>query len=77
MEEVAFAKEQPAWLPKFTKVGFMKTKIPPDVYAMMLWEYERKNIFLSYSHKDDKDDGFRQTGCPSQCNKTNRFMGEP
>ena len=72
MEEVAFAKEQPAWLPKFTKVGFMKMKIPPDVYAMMLWEYERKNVVL-----ESLGDGLRHTGCPSQYNITNRFMGEP
>ena len=33
--------EQPAWVPKFTKLGFEKTMIPPDVYEMLLWEYRR------------------------------------
>ena len=72
MDWVAFANEQPAWVPKFTKVGFKKTKIPPDVHAMMLWEYERKKSSLEV-----KDDENSNTGCPSQCNITNRFMGEP
>ena len=65
MDWVAFANEQPAWVPKFTKVGFKKTKIPPDVHAMMLWEYERKKSSLEV-----KDDENSNTGCPSQCNKT-------
>ena len=39
-------KEQPPWVPKFTKVGFAKTKIPADLYAMLLWEYERRKSFM-------------------------------
>jgi len=46
---VAGNNEQLAWVPKFTSVGFEKTKIPPDVYAMLLWEYER----LKYSMKQE------------------------
>ena len=38
---MALNEEQPAWVPKFTKVGFEKTKIPPELYAMLLREYER------------------------------------
>ena len=66
---VASAEEQPAWVPKFTKVGFKKMKIPADVYAMILWEYERKKISLEVD-----DDQNSNTGCPSQCNKTNRVL---
>ena len=39
-------EEQPAWVPKFTKVGFERSSIPPDVYAMLLWEYERQKAFM-------------------------------
>ena len=39
---VSTCKEQPAWVPKFTELGFKKTRIPPDVYAMLLWDYERQ-----------------------------------
>ena len=46
---VAQNKEQPFWVPKFTSLGFEKTQIPEDVYAMLLWEYER----LKYSMKEE------------------------
>jgi len=39
-------EEQPAWVPKFTKVGFEKTKIPADIYAMLLWEFERQKSLM-------------------------------
>ena len=48
LSAVSNTEEQPAWVPKITKVGFKKTKIPPDVYAMLLWEYERNKSFLKY-----------------------------
>ena len=35
-------KEQPTWVPKFTKEGFEKIRIPPDMYTMLLWDYERQ-----------------------------------
>ena len=38
--------EQPAWVPKFTKMGFVKTRTPPDVHAMLLWEFDRNKSFL-------------------------------
>ena len=38
-------EEQPAWVPKFTKVGFMKTRAPPGVHAMLLWEFARNKAF--------------------------------
>ena len=38
---MALNEDQPAWVPKFTEVGFEKTKIPSDVYKMLLTEYER------------------------------------
>ena len=41
LRTIAGNKEQPLWVPKFTNKGFEKTRIPPDVYAMLLWEYER------------------------------------
>jgi len=44
---MALNEEQPAWVPKFTKVGFEKTKIPPDVYSMLLREYERVKSTMS------------------------------
>ena len=47
------AEEQPAWVPKFTRKGFEKTKIPADVYAMLLWEYERQKTSI----KDDTLNG--------------------
>ena len=43
---VARNKEQPAWIPKFTEVGFEKTKIPPDVYKMLLLDYGREKFFM-------------------------------
>ena len=33
-------------MPKFTKVGFEKISIPPDVYAMLLWEYQRQKATM-------------------------------
>ena len=39
-------KEQPSWVPKFTKIGFEKTKIPKDVFTMLLWDYQRKKSIL-------------------------------
>jgi len=39
-------EEQKAWVPKFTEIGFEKTKIPPDVYKMLLWEYEKEIPFM-------------------------------
>ena len=47
-------EEQPAWVPKFTKVGFEKTKIPADVYAMLLWDYERRKSLM---FKEPTSDG--------------------
>ena len=38
---MALNEEQPAWVPKFTEVGFEKTEIPADVYKMLLEEYEK------------------------------------
>ena len=38
---MALNEDQPAWVPKFKEVGFEKTKIPADVYKMLLKEYER------------------------------------
>jgi len=38
---MALNEEQPAWVPKFTEVGFEKTEIPSDVYKMLLEEYEK------------------------------------
>ena len=39
-------EEQKAWVPKFTEIGFEKTKIPTDVYNMLLWEYEKEIPFM-------------------------------
>ena len=44
---MATTEEQRKWVPKITKSGFEKTKIPSDVYAMLLWEYERKKSSLN------------------------------
>jgi len=38
---MALNEEQPDWVPKFTKVGFEKTKIPSDLYTELLREYQR------------------------------------
>ena len=38
---IALNEGQPLWVPKFTEVGFEKTKIPSDIYKMLLKEYER------------------------------------
>ena len=38
---VGLNKEQPPWVPKFTKVGFEKLKIPAELYSHILTEYER------------------------------------
>ena len=43
---VVMNKEQPSWVPKFTKNGFEKTKIPKDVFTMLLWDYQRKKSIL-------------------------------
>merc|ERR1712142_252895 len=43
---IAVATEQPVWLPKFTEVGFQKISIPPDVYSMLLKEYQRNMPFM-------------------------------
>jgi len=32
---------QPEWVPKFTKVGFEKTKIPADIYKRIMLEYKQ------------------------------------
>jgi len=37
----ALNEDQPAWVPKFTKIGFEKIKIPADIYRMLIKEYER------------------------------------
>ena len=37
----ALNEDQPAWVPKFTKIGFEKIKIPADIYRMLMKEYER------------------------------------
>ena len=34
-------KEMPEWVPKFTQTGFEKLKIPPDLYKMLVDDYER------------------------------------
>ena len=34
-------KELPEWVPKFTQTGFEKLKIPPDLYKMLVDDYER------------------------------------
>ena len=34
-------KEQPELVPKFTQTGFEKLKIPPDLYKMLVDDYER------------------------------------
>ena len=38
---MALNQDQPAWVPKFTKVGFEKVKIPAEIYQMLIKEYER------------------------------------
>ena len=35
-------EEQKRWVPMFTEDGFEKTKIPPDLYEMLVWEYEKE-----------------------------------
>ena len=37
---LALNKVQPYWVPKFTKVGFEKVPIPPEIYSEILMEYE-------------------------------------
>ena len=37
---IALNKKQPDWVPKFTKLGFEKTRIPDKVYSKLLSEYE-------------------------------------
>ena len=32
---------QPAWVPMFSPVGFHKTEIPPQLYRILLPEYQR------------------------------------
>ena len=39
-------EEQKAWVPMFTELGFEKTRIPPDVYNMLLWEYEKEIPYM-------------------------------
>ena len=34
-------KEQPAWVPGFTALGWEKVVIPVDLYRMLLAEYEK------------------------------------
>jgi len=46
LQLIAIPKEQPAWVPKLTTDGFKKTRIPPDVFAMLQWDYQRKKSFL-------------------------------
>merc|ERR1719483_844092 len=36
----ALNQQQPEWVPKFSKVGFEKTKIPEDIYKRILSEYK-------------------------------------
>ena len=55
---MALTEEQPAWVPKFTRKGFEKTKIPPDVYAMLLWDYERQKT--SFKVNSDSFNGNNQ-----------------
>ena len=38
---MALNKEQPDWVPKFTEVGFEKTKIPDDIFASLKAEHKR------------------------------------
>ena len=38
--------EQPEWIPKFTDVGFEKTKIPPDVFKMLLLDYGKEKFLM-------------------------------
>ena len=43
---IAAPKGQPAWVPKFTTVGFEKRRIPQDAFAMLLWDYQRKKSIV-------------------------------
>ena len=51
---IALNEEQPAWVPKFTEVGFQKTAVPADVYSMLLSEYVRQlpNMYEEECPKD-------------------------
>ena len=39
---LALNKNQPDWVPKFTKLGFEKAKIPPKIYSVILEEYKKR-----------------------------------
>ena len=44
---IALNKNQPDWVPKFTKVGFEKVKIPPKIYSVILTEYKSRKSSLT------------------------------
>ena len=43
---MALNEQQPDWVPKFTKAGFKKTKIPADVFEALLSEHKRLRLHM-------------------------------
>ena len=44
---IALNKNQPDWVPKFTKVGFEKVQIPSKIYSVILSEYKSRKSSLT------------------------------